>query len=234
MKNYNITEVRFFFFYLLIIFSSVSSFLQAQPNLEWAKHTAGASNDIGSAVAVDKDDNVYVLGKFSGIADFDPGLGIVSVQSASSNNMFVSKYSPSGNLLWVKTIDANGAAAIYLDDSCNIYTTGNFFQTVDFDPGPGVHNLTSTGSLSNVFICKWDSSGNYIWANNLVSIYQNVIPQGTTISTDDSCNVYICGGIASSVFVAKFNNAGIFIWEKRFGAYLFTNSFVSIPKIRTI
>jgi len=224
MKNRNIREIRFFFVGLLIVFSLVSGILKAQPNLEWAKHTAGESNDAGHSVVVDKDSNVYVLGKFSGVADFDPGPGMHVIQSECYNSMFVSKYGSSGNLIWVKTIQATGAASIYLDDSSNIYTTGTFFHTVDFDPGVGIQNLTSAGSISNIFVCKWDSAGNYLWANKVISAYQSIIAIGTTIKTDDSCNVYITGSLGGLAFVAKFSNTGTFLWDKRFANYIESNS----------
>src|SRR6185503_19681786 len=53
--------------------------------------------------------------------------------------------------------------SISVDGSGNVYTTGFFNSTADFDPGAGTFNLTSTG-FQDVFVSKVDSSGNFVWA----------------------------------------------------------------------
>src|SRR5690242_15103505 len=53
--------------------------------------------------------------------------------------------------------------SIATDISVNIYITGSFEGTVDFDPGIGTFNLTAVG-YDDLFICKLNSSGNFVWA----------------------------------------------------------------------
>src|SRR3990172_3253311 len=52
--------------------------------------------------------------------------------------------------------------SIAVDGSGNVYTTGVFAGTADFDPGSGTFNLTSAGSY-DIFISKLDASGNFLW-----------------------------------------------------------------------
>ena len=52
-----------------------------------------------------------------------------------------------------------------VDSSGNVYTTGAFQGTVDFDPGAGTTNLTSIGGY-DVFVSKLDSSGDLVWARS--------------------------------------------------------------------
>ncbi|MBK8192110.1 MAG: hypothetical protein IPK76_02365 [Lewinellaceae bacterium] len=65
------------------------------------------------------------------------------------------------------TDDEGGSISI--DVSGNIYTAGYFTGTADFDPGPGIFNLTSPGNeyARNIFISKLDASGNFVWAKTL-------------------------------------------------------------------
>lgn len=74
-----------------------------------------------------------------------------------------------GDFVWAKamggTSDDSGEG-IAVDDAGNVYTTGSFYGTVDFDPGPGSFNLTSTG-FSDIFVSKLDSAGNFVWAKRM-------------------------------------------------------------------
>ncbi|MGB4930834.1 MAG: T9SS type A sorting domain-containing protein, partial [Chitinophagales bacterium] len=47
-----------------------------------------------------------------------------------------------------------------------IWATGSFANTVDFDPGPAVHNVTSNG-FQDIIKLNWDADGNYIDAQKI-------------------------------------------------------------------
>ena len=79
--------------------------------------------------------------------------------------------------------------SVTVDSSGNIYTTGLFQGTVDFDPGAGTANLTSNGS-QDVFVLKLDSSGNYVWAKNFGGTDNE---KGWSVAVDSSGNVYTTG-----------------------------------------
>ena len=69
---------------------------------------------------------------------------------------------------WANAIGGAGGDFVYSivpDPAGNgdVYTTGHFTGTVDFDPGAGTFNLTSVGGR-DVFISKLDGAGNLIWA----------------------------------------------------------------------
>ncbi|MCB0771599.1 MAG: SBBP repeat-containing protein, partial [Flavobacteriales bacterium] len=67
---------------------------------------------------------------------------------------------------WTKSFGgslADYGLSIALDASGNVYTTGYFQGTVDFDPGAGTTNLTSEGSL-DVYVQKLNATGNFVWA----------------------------------------------------------------------
>src|SRR4030095_5887409 len=83
----------------------------------------------------------------------------------------LAKYNPSGNLIWLKQMGGRpsgylGSSTVRLDKAGNIYTTGEFNYTQDFDPGPGVFNLTAFGNgyPYDAFICRVDPNGNFVYA----------------------------------------------------------------------
>jgi hypothetical protein len=86
-------------------------------------------------------------------------------------------------------IEREYSLGIVTDVSGNIYTTGFFSGTVDFDPGSGFENLTSNGDY-DIHICKLDSVGNFVWASNLGGLYTDF---GRAIKVDASGNVYSVG-----------------------------------------
>ena len=127
----------------------------------WAKQLGGTDSDQANSVAVDSSGNVYTTGSFSGTADFDPGAGTTNLTSAGSSDVFVSKLDSTGAFVWAKQFGGTGSDAsnsVAVDSSGNVYTTGSFSGTVDFDPGGGTANLVSTGN-GDVFVSKLSSAG---------------------------------------------------------------------------
>ncbi len=115
----------------------------------WADDFSGVrSTPRIAAVAVDAGGNVYVTGVFPGAINFGPyvltGLGL--------GDAFVSKLDSGGNFQWARDIGGGTASAagsgIAVDTAGNLYTTGSYSHTVDFDPGSGVFRLTGPATLS--------------------------------------------------------------------------------------
>src|ERR1043166_5476367 len=134
----------------VILFVLTARLCGAQPGFVWAKTFTGPSTAYaeGLSIALDKNENVYTTGYFEGTLDFDPGPGIYNL-TANTMSIFISKSDASGNFSWVKMIGSNGqeqGKGIAVDPAGDILVTGIFDQTEDFDPGPGIFNLTATGS----------------------------------------------------------------------------------------
>lgn len=214
--------------------------LDANGNFVWAAGMGGKASDSGVGdLDVDAAGNVYTAGYFSDTADFDPGPGIFTLIAKATNDAFFSKLDANGNFVWAisvggtsANISAGGASSdigygIAADALGNVYTTGYFAGTADFDPGPGVFNLSTTYT-ENIFITKLDSSGNLIWAKQLQGLYHSY---GYAITLDTSANVYIAGGFDGPVdfdpgpgtftlatngtidpFISKLDSAGNFVW----------------------
>jgi hypothetical protein len=219
---------------LLLSIFPVNVFAVDDVEYTWAKSIGGIGTDSGYSITVDTDGNVYTTGYFNDTADFDPGAGTSNLTSAGSNDMFISKLDSSGDFVWAKSI--GGAAGdlgtfITLDTDGNIYTTGFFNGTIDFDPGAGTSNLTSAGN--DIFISKLDSSGDFVWAK---SIGGTGTDQGQSLVFDTDGNIYITGyfndtvdfdpGAGTSnltsagsndIFISKLDSSGDFVWAKSIG-----------------
>jgi hypothetical protein len=218
--------------------------LDPSGNFVWAKQFAGAGL-FGAArgIAVDNSGNVYTTGEFSDSCDFDPGINTFYLYGDTTNHctIFVTKLDPSGNFLWAEKfgpladMQFNSGAAITTDATGNIYFSGKFGGTVDFDPGPSVYNLVSNGGFineSNAFVCKLNSSGNFIWAKGMG--YSTA--EAVSLKLGAGGKVYTTGGYygvadfdpgagvfnltsagANDIFVSALDVSGNFVWAKSMG-----------------
>jgi hypothetical protein len=209
--------------------------LDALGNFIWAKAMYGNSYGNGLAVKTDAIGNIYTTGLYSGTIDFDPGPAVTNLTVVGSSDFFVSKLDAAGNFVWVKSAGGSGIESgndIKIDAAGNIYTTGYFNGTVDFDPGPGTFTLSSQG-VNDIYITKWNSSGSFLWT---VALGGAANDNGKSIDVDALGNVYTTGtyyGIVdfdpsiatytlasngnSDCFILKLNSSGNFLWAKTIG-----------------
>ena len=123
----------------------------------YTKTMGGTDHDYGRSLAVDSSDNVYVTGYFQGTADFDPGAGTDEHTSAGLDDIFLTKINFDGSYDLTKIMGGTNqdfGQSVAVDDRVNVYITGYFSETVDFDPGAGTDNHTSAG-LEDIFLTKF-------------------------------------------------------------------------------
>jgi len=132
----------------------------------WAVSMGGPLKEFGQGIAVDAEDNVYIAGNFQGTVDFNPATGDnFYLTSMGDYDIFIGKLDADAGLLWMKQIGGVGNQVPYrltLDAENNIYTTGYFEETVDFDPGEEEFVLTSAGGI-DFYLDKLDNSGVHSW-----------------------------------------------------------------------
>src|SRR5207249_1515006 len=124
--------------------------------LSWGKDIGSYGDDWGQGVAADAAGNVYSTGLFTGTVNFNPNNG--KAQYLSGGGAYVSKLDAGGNYVAAAGVVASAGSggngrAIALDGSGNVYTTGVFFGTADFDPTAGTYHLTANGS-GDAFVSK--------------------------------------------------------------------------------
>ncbi len=203
-----------------------------------AKGMGSNLSDSGASMTTDSSGNVYTTGTFYSTVDFDPGAGTAELVSGGNVDVFIFKLNSSGGFVWAKRVGGTGNDQVYSidsDTSGNIYVTGHFQNTVDFDPGAGTTNLVSGGG-DDIFVLKLDSSGNFVWAKQMGGAGTDRV---ASVAVDSSGNVYTTGlfydpadfdpgvGTAtltsaggSDVFISKLNSSGAFVWVKQLGGFL--------------
>jgi uncharacterized repeat protein (TIGR01451 family) len=137
-------------------------------NFEWAKTVGGTGLDMAFDIKIDPWGNIYATGTFRNTADFDPGSGIYNLTSNGSDDIFILKLDAFGNFLWAKSIGSTTddfGYSIAIDEFGDVYTTGHFGLTADFDGGSGIFNMTA--SVRDAFIQKMDPMGNFLWAKKI-------------------------------------------------------------------
>ncbi|MCC6490953.1 MAG: hypothetical protein IT364_25925, partial [Candidatus Hydrogenedentes bacterium] len=76
-----------------------------------------------------------------------------------------------GDFVWGRSMGNDGVEegrSAKTDSDGNVYITGFFEGTVDFDPGPGTANLSSEEYARSAFILKLDPAGDFAWVKQLV------------------------------------------------------------------
>jgi len=167
--------------------------LDTNGNLLWVKQMGGTGYTYVSSITTDANGNVYTVGAFEATVDFDPGFGTFNLTSVGWHDIFIQKLDSNGNLLWVKQIEDTNehyGLSITTDAIGNLYTTGMFSDTVDFDPGANIFNLTSVGN-HDIFIQKLDANGNLLWVKQMGGTGHDF---GNSITVDANENVYAIGG----------------------------------------
>ena len=137
---------------------------------DYALAYGGSADDRALSVVSDANGNVFVGGWFNDTIDADPGAGTLNFTEVGSGigDAILSSYDSTGNLRWAKQIGGDNfeyVLSVAIDASGDVYFAGGFEGTVDFDPGPGVFELTAPDNEN--FILKLDGDGNFINAIRL-------------------------------------------------------------------
>lgn len=214
--------------------------LDAEGNLLWVKQIGGSSQDVSTCLALDHLGNVYVGGNFGATVDFDPGPGTSTLTAFGGFDGFILKLDGDGNFIWVKQFGSeeyDSPISLAIDAQGNVYHTGYFYNTSDFDPGEGTYNLTAFGQ-EDTYVQKLDAEGHLLWVNQLGG---KDFDMGYSLALDNSNNVYVLGQFAGTsdfdpgvgvnelvsdngsydIFLQKFDAEGNSIWVKQIGgAYM--------------
>lgn len=177
----------------------------------------------GNSNKFDNSGNLLTAGCFAGTINFAPNPiddpDIITTLSSSGEGGFIQKLDISGNFLWVKKIPPcfSSKVSISVDAMNNVYITGSFNGTFDFNPGVGVFNLTSTG-ITATYLLKLTPNGEFVYAKKLTlgTTSSPIDCRSFSISVNES-GVFISGNSAEvtatsgggKTFLAKYSSDGI-------------------------
>ncbi|QDV83430.1 Calx-beta domain-containing protein [Planctomycetes bacterium TBK1r] len=155
----------------------------------------GDNFTIGEAIGRDSAGNLYHAGRFAGTIDADPGVGeFLLTTPSTSEDGYIASYTPSGNLRWAHQIGSAGKETVWrmvVSGSGEVYAVGEFAEAVDFDPGPGIVNLTPVNTRDN-YILKLDSDGQFVTVGQIGGDISG-------LSIDNNGNLLLSGGYRRTV-----------------------------------
>ena len=203
--------------------------LDSSGDFVWGHAFSSNAANEGRAIARAVNGDLLIAGIFRGTVDFDPGQGLHRVTARGESDSFLLRLDSDGNLVWVRTIGVApgfplsdstelgqgyaGVRAIAPDADGNIFLTGGFRGTVDFNPAEGEENtslLTHSIHYANAFVLKLDDAGEFVWARMMggkrdeepeVNTF-SAGAEGRAIAVDLDGNAYITGmyGIYAGMF----------------------------------
>jgi hypothetical protein len=226
---------------LLIVLIALCEIANAQ--WQWAKSAGGSNPDRANSVITDANGNVYTVGRF-----LSPTITFGSTTltnpdiTGNYSDMFIVKYDANGNVLWAKSaggINEEEAFSIAADTNDNLYVTGSFYSpSITF----GSTTLTNdtTNNSADIFIVKYDTNGNVVWAK---SAGGSNYDYATSIATDINGNVFVAGyfrgpsivlgsdtltntsSTGTDMFIVKYDSNGNILWAKSAGGYFYDDAF---------
>ncbi len=182
--------------------------LNSSGDFMWAKINGDYSDDT-AYTTTDSNDNIYQIGRFAGIMDIDPNIGIFNLNGGFTYySTFIRKLNSAGDLLWARSFSSSISNAellsLTIDNNNELIVTGFFYGTMDVDPGLNVYNITSNGA-TDCLTLKLNSNGEFLWAKTIGG-NANGMESGASITNDELNNIYVVGYLESLGSTVDFDN----------------------------
>lgn len=134
----------------------------------WDANIGSSSNlEYGYGITI-SGANLYLTGEFQSLAEFNPLGTSMTRTSVGSYDGFLAQYALANGICnWVNRLGDSGsdeARKSSVDAAGDVYVTGAFSGTVDFDPSLGGTNNVSSSGSTDIFVAKYDASGSHLWA----------------------------------------------------------------------
>ncbi|MGB0431285.1 MAG: SBBP repeat-containing protein, partial [Bacteroidia bacterium] len=213
-------------------------------NFKWGYAIGQNRADAVVDIATDNNNNCIITGYFCDTIDIDPGSGSTFIKSSPRKDLFLIQYDSLGNLNWGFSVGNDDlddvGEVLHVDKLGNIYLSGTFHKTVDFDPSSSSNNLKSTGD-KDVFMAKYTKNGAHIWSKHIEGrddeevtgmavndgkIWLSGEFEGMCDFDPSSSTYYPSFRGYKDVFLSCYDTTGSFNWAHSFGAngaYTYSN-----------
>ncbi len=169
-------------------------------DIMWEKQVTSEYDNYGAAIAVDKDDNVYVTGKEN---------KLWTDQSSQDPDIFLIKYNSNGNEQWKKPIISSSeyeyGKGIAIDSQSNIYIIGEI---------TGNHGINTSNGYLDIILAKYNSAGVLQWSKlygsegNDYGKAITITSSGDILIAGDTCNTEDCPSSEYNIILKKINANG--------------------------
>ncbi len=190
-------KLRIFLTLVLATFFQVG--FSQQIDFEWKELLGSTDHSSGNEVQCDSAGYIYAAGTF-GVSSTAFGL---TMNAGMGRDGYLLKLDSTGNLIWHKQFKSHrdvNITAIQVDRNNDLLVVGDYKVRVDFDVSLQTNNA-DTFLSSNMFICKYDGSGNLLWAKNT----GGVAYEGNSVAVDGNDNLLLAG---ESVDISLFDTVG--------------------------
>jgi len=207
--------------------------------LLWGKHIGGTNvnGEEAQSIAINSKNEIYITGYFYGLIDFDPGVGVHTLNSNDQDG-FLLKLDSNGTFLDVKQFGNNNASGssgmqILIDNLDDLYLSGTFGGSMNLDFSGSTSFNVQSNNAQDIFIAKYDSALTLKYAIALGGQFDQL---PSSITMDENFNLYLGFNFNSIIdadpsqssylltpvgdfdlAVVKFDSIGQFIWAKSFG-----------------
>lgn len=207
---------------LLLLATSLHA---ATPTFEWVAAGGGAKSDKTRAVTFDREGNVFMAGETTDDGTF----GDQKRTGLGSTDFFLTKLSPEGKFLWVRSLGGSlvdRGYGVATDPAGNAYVTGHYQST---DAQANGQTLPNSGDY-DIFIAKYDTSGALIWLKTaggkgydyghgiVVDSKGDIVITGAIVGEAKFGDVTVnAGSTTRPIFCAKYDSDGKLKWVKATG-----------------
>ena len=177
-------------------------------SVAWTQQLGTTDNDYSESVTIDGAGNVYISGSTG---------GIMGVTNAGYEDAFLTKYDPTGAMLWTQQL---GTSSSDYSNSVAVDSAGNAFIS-----GYTTGNLGGDNAGSyDAYLAKYDPGGRLLWTQQLGTSNWDL---SYSTAVDSAGNAYISGYTKGNLgganaggqdaFLAKYNPAGNLQWMRQLG-----------------